>query len=94
MTLTDLKAYLQKESGRAEPVISVDNDSVTASKECSELGSVYSVTVPLRDYTLWRSGELAQNAFPYLSADQREFLISGSTPAEFEAMFGDEEEEE
>jgi hypothetical protein len=33
-------------------------------------------------------GMLIQEAYPTLSADQREFLISGSTPEEWEKMFG------
>jgi hypothetical protein len=31
-----------------------------------------------------------QNWFPELSADQREFLITGSTPEEWEAAFGEQ----
>ena len=39
---------------------------------------------------LWASGggALIQDAFPELNADQREFLMSGATPEEWEAMFG------
>ena len=37
-------------------------------------------------------GTLAQDAFPQLSADEREFYISGTTPEEWNAMFGDEDE--
>ena len=32
----------------------------------------------------WRSGELIQNVFPDLSTDEREFLISGLLPDEWE----------
>lgn len=39
----------------------------------------------------WIDGELIQNAMPYLSAEEREFLISGSTPEEWDAAFGGEE---
>lgn len=42
----------------------------------------------------WESGVLIQDAFPMLSADQREFLLTGITPDEWNAMFGDEEGEE
>jgi len=31
----------------------------------------------------WYSGELIQNAFPHLSSDDREFLISGVTTEEW-----------
>ena len=33
---------------------------------------------------------LIQDCFPDLSADQREFLMTGSTPEEWEAVFGEE----
>ena len=35
----------------------------------------------------WVDGELIQNAMPHLTADQREFMLTGITPAEWEAMF-------
>lgn len=33
-----------------------------------------------------------QDHFPELNADQREFLISGTTPEEWERLFGGDEE--
>ena len=39
-----------------------------------------------------RSG-LAQEAFPDLSLDEREFIISGIHPTEWEQLFGKEDEE-
>lgn len=38
----------------------------------------------------YESGELVQNVFPELSADEREFLISGITPEEWNKAFGEE----
>ena len=40
----------------------------------------------------WQNGVLIQNAFPNLSPDEREFLKTGITAEEWEAMFGGEEE--
>ena len=43
----------------------------------------------------WESGVLIQNAMPNVSADDREFLMTGITPEEWEETFaGDEESEE
>jgi len=43
----------------------------------------------------WQNKEMAiQEAFPELSADDREMLISGTCPACWEKMFPAEEEEE
>ena len=42
----------------------------------------------------WKNGELIQRAFPHLSADEREFLISGCMPGEYEEIFRDEDEDD
>lgn len=36
----------------------------------------------------WQRGELIQNAMPNLSADEREFMISGCTKADWNQLFG------
>jgi hypothetical protein len=42
-------------------------------------------------YEAWRNGpQLIQDAFPHLTPSQREFLLSGSTDAEWNAAFADE----
>jgi hypothetical protein len=39
----------------------------------------------------WEKGEgYVQTMFPHLSADDREYLISGATPEEWKNAFGDE----
>ena len=35
-------------------------------------------------------GMLIQNAMPYLTADEREFILTGITQEEWNEMFGDE----
>ena len=42
----------------------------------------------------WHNGELIQNAMPHLSADEREFLVSGMLPEEWDAYISDGEPEE
>jgi len=37
----------------------------------------------------WRDGELIQNVFPQLSADQREMLMTGIPPEEQEEMMNE-----
>jgi len=37
-------------------------------------------------YNAWKCGALIQNVMPHLSDDDREFLISGATPEEWEAF--------
>ena len=40
----------------------------------------------------WKNGELIQNAMPNVSADEREFIMTGITPEEWENTFGGENE--
>jgi hypothetical protein len=42
----------------------------------------------------WESGVLIQNAMPNLSDDDREFIMTGITPDEWENEFGEESSEE
>jgi hypothetical protein len=37
----------------------------------------------------WQAGELIQNVMPHLSPDDREFLMTGLTPEDWEEMFPD-----
>ena len=39
----------------------------------------------------YRDGALVQNAFPNLNADEREFIITGLIPGEWDKMLGEEE---
>jgi len=43
-------------------------------------------------HNAWRSGVLIQNAFPTLTAGEREFIKTGISPAEWANLFGTEEE--
>ena len=38
----------------------------------------------------WEHGMLAQQAFHFMSPDERDFLITGLTPEQWNLMFGDE----
>ena len=40
----------------------------------------------------WMNGEFIQNAMPNLNDEQREFLMTGITPDEWNANFGETEE--
>lgn len=52
-------------------------------------GKVNSLDLPITDKQLedWQNGELIQRAMPHLDADQREFLISGTYPGEWEKIW-------
>lgn len=44
-------------------------------------------------FLAWKNGKLIQRAFPLLSADDREFIMTGITPDEWEATFKEEEDD-
>jgi len=58
-------------------------------KRSAVSGKIHEMELPItqEQVDLWQDGELAQNAFPHLTADQREFLISGTTAEEWKALF-------
>ncbi|MAG73901.1 hypothetical protein CL620_06305 [archaeon] len=50
---------------------------VIETRECFHCHKFDRLEVPIYGYQRWKSGELIQNAFPNLSASDRELLISG-----------------
>jgi hypothetical protein len=66
-------------------------DNVVASKVCSVTGEVFLLIVPYELFEMWKEdGRAIQEVFPMLDAEQREFLMTGVTPAEWEQMFSEE----
>lgn len=62
-------------------------------------GTTHRRDIPIKpeDYKAWINASNndpkrhIQNAAPYLSVDDREYMISGATPEEWNTIFGDEE---
>ena len=52
--------------------------------------STMEIPVAQEQINSWKDGMLIQDAMPNLSADHREFLMTGSTPEEWDKMFGEE----
>ena len=67
---------------------------ITLVTTCPICGRDHEVMVYADDYSRWQNGELAQNAFPYLTANEREMLISGIDPECWESMFTEPEDED
>jgi hypothetical protein len=47
--------------------------------------------ITVEQYQKWQNGELIQNAFPHLDDDQREFIMTGIMPYEWDEFFSPEE---
>lgn len=61
-------------------------------KRCTVTGEDYSVLVSDSEMVDWiEKGVLIQYAMPHLDTEQREFLITGMTPAEQRALYGEED---
>lgn len=41
----------------------------------------------------WKAGELVQNVWPQLTADEREFIMTGITKEEWDAEFAEADDE-
>jgi hypothetical protein len=65
---------------------------IAITKRCYHCGEEGALTMPreegLRGIEAYKNGEFAQDAFPFLSADEREQIISGTHPKCWAEMFG------
>ena len=59
---------------------------------CVVTGKEQRVTVMAVDLFRYRQGGYVQDAFPYLSKGDREFLISGTSDEGWQILFGDSSE--
>lgn len=49
------------------------------------------INITEQQYFDYIDGALAQEAFPHLSAEEREFIISGATPEEWQELMEEED---
>lgn len=49
------------------------------------------IDITFEQYDAWSNGELIQDAMPHLSVEDREFIVSGCTPEDFDFLFPEEE---
>jgi hypothetical protein len=56
---------------------------------CPECGDLNFVRVNRNDYYNWKRGAMIQSAFPYLTSDQRELLMTGICNSCWDRMFGE-----
>jgi len=67
----------------------VPEHTYTFTGPCAVTGKSISVTVPAAGLFRYRQGARIQDAFPDLTRDQREFLITGLSPEGWKLIFGD-----
>jgi len=71
----------------------MNDSSVTLYKTCSVRKEEYSIALSYQQFEALKSPDrpCIQDILPDFSADQREFLMTGITPAEWDESFGEEE---
>lgn len=62
------------------------------SARCAVCDSRHELSIVPSDVDRWKQGELIQDAMPYLSASERELLISGTCDDCWTEMFGGDED--
>ena len=70
------------------------NSIVVVSGKCLVTGKDYSITANIHHLLAWKEGIHAQTAFPYMSAGDREFLISGTSPEGWDKLMAAIDEED
>lgn len=77
-----------------DQVVYHGDGTATVTKRSGITGQTHSMTMKFtqEQYESWAiNGKLIQNALPHLNSEEREFLMTGITPAEWEATFGSED---
>lgn len=88
----NLLDQFRKDAGIIMPTVTVDENTVTYTKECKIIKAPYVVVITRLEQRRMNDGELTQNVLTHKTPDEREFIISGTTPAEWNDMFKEEEE--
>jgi len=65
--------------------------SIYQTPPCPVCGLRSEMTIPAGSLARWRAGEYVQDVFPDMHADDRELLVSGTHPACWDSLFGEEE---
>lgn len=61
--------------------------------KCIVCGEQETITVLKKQFDAWRDGVYVQNAFPDLTADQRELLVTGTHSACWDAIAPEDDDE-
>lgn len=71
-------------------MVATTNRNHGVSQKCNSCGETKTLLVCITDFADWQLGKYIQDAMPYLSADERELLISKTCGTCFDKMFGGE----
>jgi hypothetical protein len=63
---------------------------ITKTSNISGKVNTMDIDVTSEQIAMWQGGKLIQHVMPHLNSGEREFLISGITPQEWDEIFGEE----
>ena len=66
--------------------------NVSVNTQCRSCGECQKISFNANDWQRWQEGEFIQEAMPYLSAAEREMMISEICETCFDAMFPEDGE--
>jgi hypothetical protein len=69
-------------------------DNMVLARKCRVTHELVTLTVTIVEYYRWKGGECSQNVWPDLTPDEREFIQTGYTQAEWESIFSSSDEED
>ena len=69
-------------------------DNMVLSRKCRVTHELVTLTVTIVEYYKWKGGECSQDVWPNLTPDEREFIQTGYTQAEWESIFSNSDEED
>lgn len=80
---------IQECSDNQPPIEFHTNGTATVVRTSPFSGKTHAADIKLdkTQYADWRAGQLMQLAMPHLTADEREFIMTGITPAEWNDTF-------
>ena len=64
---------------------------ITRTSRLSAETNVMEIDVTREQIAQWEGGMLIQDAMPNITSDEREFIMTGITPQEWDSMMGIEE---
>ena len=68
---------------------------VEARRRCQVTGDLFIIRVDAQALIEWKAKRLCvQDVFPELNQDEREILMTGYTPAEWDGLFKEDDDEE
>ena len=73
-------------------LVSLNHVLIDTEIKCMCCNKSYTIKCDAIDYMRWMSGELIQNAMPYLSVDERELMISKICGSCFDEMYNESDD--